>query len=51
MAERVVAEEREIEVAGLADAVIATREAEVERMPTWLDEWELDRRTAVPQPS
>jgi uncharacterized protein (DUF305 family) len=42
MAERVLAAGQDTEVAGLAEAVIAAQEAEIEQMRTWLDEWDLD---------
>lgn len=41
MAERVLAEGQDAEVAGLAEAVIAAQEAEIDQMRTWLEEWEL----------
>jgi len=41
MAERVLAEGQDTEVAGLAEAVVAAQEAEIEQMRTWLDEWDL----------
>jgi uncharacterized protein (DUF305 family) len=41
MAERVLAEGQDAEVADLAEAVIAAQEAEIEQMARWLDEWDL----------
>jgi uncharacterized protein (DUF305 family) len=41
MAERVLAEGQDEEVADLAEAVIAAQEAEIEQMERWLDEWAL----------
>jgi uncharacterized protein (DUF305 family) len=41
MAERVLAEGQDAEVAGLAEAVIAAQEAEIEQMQQWLEEWDL----------
>jgi uncharacterized protein (DUF305 family) len=41
MAERVLAEGQDEEVAGLAQLVIDAQEAEIEQMQQWLEEWEL----------
>jgi uncharacterized protein (DUF305 family) len=41
MAERVLAEGQDEEVADLAAAVITAQEAEIEQMERWLDEWGL----------
>jgi uncharacterized protein (DUF305 family) len=41
MAERVLAEGQDAEVAEVAQEVIAAQEAEIEQMDRWLDEWDL----------
>jgi uncharacterized protein (DUF305 family) len=41
MAEGVLDEGQDAEVAGLAEAVIAAQEAEIEQMQQWLEEWDL----------
>jgi uncharacterized protein (DUF305 family) len=41
MSERVLAEGSDPEVAGLAEAIIAAQEAEIDQMRGWLDEWDL----------
>jgi uncharacterized protein (DUF305 family) len=41
MAERVLAEGQDDEVAGLAQLVIDAQQREIEQMQRWLEEWDL----------